>query len=95
MGEPFAARLVGALDGFFAALILFLPALLAAVVIVGFGVVVAWLLRFVTRRVLVLARFDRYVDSLGGGQILGRAPRPLPQPGAAGQNPRLGGQGAG
>ena len=73
MGEPFAARLVGALDGFFAALILFLPALLAAVVIVGFGVVVAWLLRFVTRRVLVLARFDRYVDSLGGGQILGRA----------------------
>ena len=73
MGEPFADRVVGVLDGFFAAVLRFLPALLAAVVIVALGLVLAWVLRLVTRRVLRLARFDRWVDSLGGGQILGRA----------------------
>jgi len=73
MGEPFADRVMGVLDGFFAAVLRFLPALLAALVIVALGLVVAWVLRLVTRRVLRLARFDRFVDSLGGGQILGRA----------------------
>jgi hypothetical protein len=42
-------------------------------VILLFGLAVAWLLRLVIRRGLLLAKFDRFIDSLGGGQILNRA----------------------
>jgi len=73
MDVPFTERLITALDTFFEGLLRFLPALLAALVILLFGLAVAWLLRLVIRRGLLLARFDRFVDSLGGGQILNRA----------------------
>ena len=73
MGEPFADRVLGALESVLETVLRFLPALLATVVIVALGLVVAWLVRLVVRSALRVARFDRFIDSLGGGQILGRA----------------------
>ena len=73
MDIPFTERLLNALDFFFEGLLQFLPALLAALVIILFGCVLAWVLRVLIRRGLLLARFDRFVDSLGGVEILHRA----------------------
>lgn len=73
MNDPFSIRLMRALDTFFEAVMRFLPGLLAALLIVALGLVVAWILRLIVRRFLLLARFDRLCDSWGASQALGRA----------------------
>lgn len=73
MNGPFYERLVRALDTFFEAVMRFLPGLLAALLILAMGLVFAWVLKLIVRRILVLARFDRFCDSWGASQILGRA----------------------
>ncbi len=73
MNGPFYERLMRALDTFFEAVLRFLPGLLAALLIFALGLVVAWLLGVVVRRVLGVARFDRFCDAWGASQILGRA----------------------
>jgi len=73
MNGPFYERLVRALDTFFEAVLRFLPGLLAALLILAMGLVFAWVLKLIVRRILVLARFDRFCDSWGASQILGRA----------------------
>jgi hypothetical protein len=73
MSGPFFERLSRALDAFFEAVMHFLPGLLAALLIFAMGLVVALLLRVIVRRLLALARFDRFCDSWGASQILGRA----------------------
>jgi hypothetical protein len=73
MNGPFFERLSRALDSVFEAALRFLPGLLAALLLVAMGLVVAWLLRAIAKRVLVLAKFDRFCDSWGASQILGRA----------------------
>jgi hypothetical protein len=73
MNDPFSTRLVRALDAFFEAVMRFLPGLLAALLIVALGLVVAWLLKVVVRRLLVLARFDRLCNTWGILQALRRA----------------------
>jgi hypothetical protein len=73
MNAPFTDRLLGALDAFFAGVMRFLPGLLAALLIVLIGLVFAWVLRLVVRKVLTLARFDRLAESVGFSHLLDRA----------------------
>jgi hypothetical protein len=73
MNDPFYERLMRALDTFFEAVMRFLPSLLAAFLIFALGFGVAWLLGVIVRRVLGVARFDRFCDAWGASQILGRA----------------------
>jgi len=73
MSGSFSEKLMRALDTFFEAVMQFLPGLLAALLIFAMGLVFAWLLRVIVRRILVVARFDRFCDSWGASQILGQA----------------------
>jgi hypothetical protein len=73
MNGPFYERLTRALDMFFEAVMRFLPGLLAALLIFALGIIVAWLLGMVVKRVLRVVRFDRFCDAWGASQILGRA----------------------
>jgi hypothetical protein len=73
MEATFSERLVGALDAFFEGVVRFLPGLLAALLILAVGVVVAWLIKALLRRALTVARFDRFCQSAGLSTILGRA----------------------
>lgn len=73
MNDAFAARIMRALDTFLEAVMRFLPGLLAAMLIVAFGALVALVVKALVRRVLVVARFDRFCESWGVSQALGRA----------------------
>jgi hypothetical protein len=73
MTATFTERLLGALDAFFAGVMRFLPGLLAALLILALGLVLAWVLKVVVRKVLTTARFDRLADSLGISHVLHRA----------------------
>jgi hypothetical protein len=73
MNDAFSTRLTNALDAFFEAVMRFLPGLLAALLIVALGLVVAVLVRAVVRRVLKVARFDRLCEAWGVSQALARA----------------------
>jgi len=73
MSTPFTERLIGALNTFFEGVMRFLPGLLAALLVVALGLVIAWLVKVVTRRVLVITRFDRLCDAWGATQALYRA----------------------
>lgn len=73
MNGSFSERLLFALDQFFELVMRFFPGMLAAMLIVVMGAVVAWLVRFVLKRVLTVARFDRFCESWGASQVLGRA----------------------
>lgn len=73
MSTPFAERLLGALNAFFEGVMRFLPGLLAALLVVVLGLAVAFLVKIVTRRLLVVARFDRACDAWGVTQALDRA----------------------
>jgi Mechanosensitive ion channel, conserved TM helix len=73
MGRSFADALLAALTRFFAAVVDFLPDLLAAIVIIVIGAVVGWLLMTIVRRGLQLTRFDHFCSEVGVSQVLGRA----------------------
>ena len=73
MQGTFWQALVDSLDHFYAGVGRFLPGLLAAVLIVLAGAVVAWLLKVAVRRALVVTRFDRFCECAGVTQVLGRA----------------------
>jgi hypothetical protein len=73
MEGSFWQTLLGALDAFFAGVVRFLPDLLAAALILVIGLVIGWLVKVLVRRALVVARFDRFCDSSGVAQVLGRA----------------------
>jgi len=73
MEATFSDRLMGALNVFFEGVVRFLPGLLAALLILAIGVVIAWLVRAIARRALTVARFDRLCDSAGLSAILNRA----------------------
>ncbi len=84
MSTPFTERLVGALNAFYEGVMRFLPGLLAALLVVALGLAVAWLVKAVTRRILVVTRFDRFCDAWGVTQALNRADiRSLPSAFAA------------
>jgi hypothetical protein len=51
----------------------FLPSLLAALVIIVAGVIVAWILKVIVRRALLVAKFDRFCANAGATQMLTRA----------------------
>lgn len=73
MNGSFTERLVHALEAFFEVVMRFLPGLLVGALLVVLGLGVAWLLRVVVRRLLVVARFDRLCGSLGISRILDHA----------------------
>jgi hypothetical protein len=73
MTATFSERLLGSMNMFFETVLRFLPGLLAAALILVIGLVVGWVLRIVASRILRVARFDRYCDSSGVSQALGRA----------------------
>jgi len=62
MSTPFTERLLGALSAFYEGVMRFLPGLLAALLVVALGLAVAWLVKVVTKRILVVTRFDRFCD---------------------------------
>ncbi|MEW5878767.1 MAG: hypothetical protein AB1751_11960 [Acidobacteriota bacterium] len=73
MNAPFTERLAAALDAFVETVLRFLPGLLAALLVLALGLVVAAALRVVVRRLLVLARFDRACQSWGLTDVLAKA----------------------
>lgn len=73
MSTPFTQRFATALDAFLDGVLRFLPGLLAALLVLALGLVVALALRFVVRRVLILARFDRLCQHWGLTDALARA----------------------
>jgi len=73
MDGSFSDRLLGALDAFFESVVRFLPGLLAALLILVLGALVGWAVKAVARRLLAVARFDRFCDSAGFSSILTRA----------------------
>lgn len=73
MSTPFTQRLVAALDAFVETVLRFLPGLLAALLVLTLGLVVALALRFVLRRLLILARFDRVCEQWGLTEALAKA----------------------
>jgi hypothetical protein len=73
MEGSFWQTLLGALDTFYAGVVRFLPALLAAAVILIIGVVIGWVIKVVVRRALAVAKFDGFCDSSGVSQVLSRA----------------------
>lgn len=66
-------RLLDALNTFYEGIMRFLPGLLAAIFIVILGAAIGWLSKLVARRLLQVARFDRFCDSVGARQLLQRA----------------------
>lgn len=56
----------------------FLPRLLAMVIIVVIGGIVAWILKVIVRRILVFFRFDQISETAGFTQMLAKAAMPSP-----------------
>ncbi len=73
MEASFSERLVAALDAFLEGVVRFLPGLLAALLILALGFLIGWIVKFVARRSLVVARFDRFCESAGFSAMLNRA----------------------
>lgn len=78
MGNYIANSLIQTLHTFSQMVTQFLPRLLAMVIIVVFGWVVAWLAKFVFRRVLGLTRFNSLFVRAGVTQVLTKAALPTP-----------------
>jgi hypothetical protein len=73
MGNAFMEALLLTLRQFYEGAMRFLPNLLAALVIMAAGWIVAWILKGITRRALVMAGFDRFCADTGATQVLTRA----------------------
>jgi len=73
MENSFTETLVMSLRNFYSGTMQFLPSLLAALVIAVAGWVVAWLLKVIVRRALMVAQFDRFCANAGATQVLTRA----------------------
>ncbi len=73
MQNSFTENLLETLKRFFDNSVQFLPTLLAAVVIIVIGWLLAWALRSLVRRLLTAARFDRVSSNAGVTQLLTRA----------------------
>lgn len=78
MGDFVAKSLMQTLHTFSQMVTQFLPRLLAMVIIVVFGWVVAWLAKFILRRVLSLTRFNSLFVRAGVTQVLNKAALPTP-----------------
>jgi hypothetical protein len=78
MGDYIANSLIQTLHTFSQMVTQFLPRLLAMVIIVVFGWVVAWLAKFILRRVLSLTRFNSLFVRAGVTQVLNKAALPTP-----------------
>jgi len=78
MGDYIANSLIQTLHTFSQMVTQFLPRLLAMVIIVVFGWVVAWLAKFILRRVLSLTRFNSLFVRAGVTQVLNKAELPTP-----------------
>jgi hypothetical protein len=61
------------MEGFIERVLNLMPDLLAAIIIMFFGVAAAWLLSKIVRRILVVARFDERSANAGVTQILNRS----------------------
>lgn len=73
MQNSFTENLLETLKRFFDNAMQFLPSLLAAVVIIAIGWLLAWALRSIVRRLLTAAKFDRLSSNAGVTQLLTRA----------------------
>ncbi|MBI4470235.1 MAG: hypothetical protein HY650_13030 [Acidobacteria bacterium] len=73
MQDTFTETLVFTLRKFYEGAVEFVPNILAALVIIGMGLVVAGLLKFIVRKILVLAKFDRFCADYGATLVLTRA----------------------
>jgi hypothetical protein len=72
-GSAFIERMVAVVERFLDGVVRFLPGLLAALLIVALGFVVAWVVRVVVRRLLTVTGFDAFCEASGVGLALGRA----------------------
>jgi len=73
MGNSFTQTLVMTLERFYDGVMQFLPSLLATLVIIIAGWLVAWLLQVIVRRALGITRFDHFCANSGATQVLTRA----------------------
>lgn len=73
MTTRFSDRLLDSLASFFEALLRFLPALAAALLIFCLGLLAGWVLRRLVTHFLRVTRFDRACDGAGVLQLLARA----------------------
>jgi Mechanosensitive ion channel, conserved TM helix len=78
MGELIIQRLVSNLENFTDMVIDFLPRLLAMLIVVLLGWIIAFALRFIIRRFLVLLKFDAFSEKSGVTQTLTRVGLPTP-----------------
>jgi len=78
MAEMIVERLTHTLEGLLATAVEFLPRLLAMLVVVVLGWLVAFAVRFVIRRFLNLLKFDRFSEKSGVTQTMARMGLPPP-----------------
>src|SRR5262245_48554376 len=70
MRELIITGVMRAADTFMATLTAFLPRLVTMLTIIGAGTLLAWLMKVIVRRVLLLARFDTHAQRVGAAQML-------------------------
>jgi hypothetical protein len=78
MGEVIIQRLVSNLESFTDMIIDFLPRLLAMLIVVILGWIIAFVARFIIRRFLILVKFDAFSEKSGVSQTLTRVGLPAP-----------------
>jgi Mechanosensitive ion channel, conserved TM helix len=78
MGEVIFQRLVFTLQNFLDMVVDFLPRLLAMLIVVLLGWIIAYALQFVTRRILTLLKFDAFSEKSGVTQTMSRVGLPNP-----------------
>ena len=78
MGDLIAKSLIQTLHTFLQMVTQFLPRLLAMVIIVVVGLVVAWLVKAILPRILNLIRFNSWFVRAGVAQVLSKAALPTP-----------------
>lgn len=78
MGSFVVDSLSQTLDNFGAMVIEFLPRLLAMIIIIVVGGFVAWIVKVILRRILLLLRFDSLFQSAGLAQMMTKATLPSP-----------------
>jgi Mechanosensitive ion channel, conserved TM helix len=78
MGDVIFQRLVLTLENFLEMVVDFLPRLLAMLIVVVLGWVIAFATRFIIRRVLALFKFDAFSEKSGVTQTMKRVGLPTP-----------------
>lgn len=78
MGSLLLKSLTTTLDNLVGMVTRFLPRILAMTITIIIGLIVAWILRAIVRRILLFFRFDQVCETVGLTQFLAKTKMPLP-----------------